>query len=49
MGTVAQEHGPRYTAVSSSVLTLGVTLTEVLDKNHTGMISIQQIAKDPLF
>jgi uncharacterized protein len=22
--------------------------TQVLDKNHTGLISIQQIAKDPL-
>ena len=47
MGTVAQNMGDilHYQVVSLP----WKYATQVLEKNHTGMISIQQIAKDPLF
>jgi hypothetical protein len=47
MGIVAQNEGDilHYQVVSLA----SEYATQVLDKNHTGMISIQQIAKDPFF
>ena len=47
MGAVAQDARDlvQYQAVSLPLQ----YATQVLDKNHTGLISIQQIAKDPLF
>ena len=47
MGAVAQDARDlvQYQAVSIPLQ----YATQVLDKNHTGLISIQQIAKDPLF
>ena len=47
MGTVAQNLRDIY-ALSSSIPYPQKYATQVLDKNHTGLISIQQIAKDPV-
>ena len=46
MGTVAENF--RDSAHRQSVSFPSEYATQVLDKNHTGLISIQQIAKDPL-
>jgi pimeloyl-ACP methyl ester carboxylesterase len=46
MGTVAQN--PRDILHYQAVFLPLQYATEVLDKNHTGLISIQQIAKDPV-
>jgi predicted esterase len=46
MGTVAEKF--RDSAYRQSVSFPLEYATQVLDKNHTGLISIQQIAKDPL-
>ena len=46
MGTVAQNF--RDSAHCQSVSFPSEYATQVLDKNHTGLISIQQITKDPL-
>ena len=46
MGTVAENF--RDSAYRQSVSFPSEYATQVLDKNHTGLISIQQIAKDPL-
>jgi hypothetical protein len=46
MGTVSENF--RDSAYRQSVSFPSEYATQVLDKNHTGLISIQQIAKDPL-
>ena len=46
MGTVAQ-NGLNLEYYQDVVLPVEYA-TQVLDKNHTGLISIQQIAKDPI-
>jgi uncharacterized protein len=47
MGTVAEKF--RESAHRQSISFPLEYATQVLDKNHTGFISIQQIAKDPFF
>jgi uncharacterized protein len=46
MGAVAQKFGDM--VFYQTVLLPSEYATQVLDKNHTGLISIQQIAKDPV-
>jgi pimeloyl-ACP methyl ester carboxylesterase len=48
MGTLAQNLG-RDISLNQVVYLPSEYAKQVLDKNHTGLISIQQIAKDPLF